>query len=118
MKKHGGPLNSDEDIETFQKNVKNLPEKEVARMLNLEIRFRCDSNLRYSVSKDCYLYRQRGITNAERIANLRLLVQRPDPRSTATLDDLKNAILPNDHAMDVDHDATTQAASKDVQVSI
>ena len=64
------------------------------------------------------VYRQRGITNAERIANLRLLVQRPDPRSTATLDDLKNAILPNDHAMDVDHDATTQAASKDVQVSI
>ena len=74
----------------------------------------------FSVSKDCYLYRQRGITNAERIANLRLLVQRPDPRSAATLDDLKNAILPNDHAMDMDHNATTLAASssKDDLVSI
>ena len=27
MKKHGGPLNSDEDIEKLQKNVKILPER-------------------------------------------------------------------------------------------
>ena len=43
MKKHGGPLNSDKDIETFQKKI--LPEKEVARMLNLDFWLHQESNL-------------------------------------------------------------------------
>ena len=62
-------------------------------MLNEEIRFRRDSNLRFSVSKECYLYRQRGLSNEQRIKNLRLLVQRPDGRSSATMDDLRSVIL-------------------------
>ena len=68
----------------------------MSRMLNEEIRFRRDSNLRFSVSKDCYLYRQRGISNELRIKNLRLLVQRPEARSSATIEDLRNAILSDD----------------------
>jgi hypothetical protein len=67
LKKHDGPLNSDDDINKFLKKYKNLPEKELAKMLNEEICFRRDSNLRYSVSKDCYLYRQCGVTNDQHL---------------------------------------------------
>ena len=102
LKKHDGPLNSDDDINKFLKKYKNLPEKELAKMLNEEIRFRRDSNLRYSVSKDCYLYRQHGITNDQRIKNLRLLVQHPEARSSATIDDLRSVILPEENAMELD----------------
>ena len=91
LKKHDGPLNSDDGIDTFLKKHKKCPEKEVSRTLNEEIRFRRDSNVRFSVSKDCYLYRQRGITNEQRVTNLRLLVQRPDARSTA-IEDLRSII--------------------------
>ena len=56
-------------------------------MLNDELRFWQDLNLHYSVSQDCYLYRQRGITNEEHIQNIRL---RPDARSTATLEDIRD----------------------------
>ena len=62
LKKHNGPLNSNEEIDAFLKTHKKASEKELARMLNEEIHFRCDTNLRYSVSKDCYLYRY-GISN-------------------------------------------------------
>ena len=48
------------------------------------------------MSKDCYLYKQRGISNEFRIKNLRLLVQRPEARSSATIEDLQNAILSDD----------------------
>ena len=48
------------------------------------------------MSKDCYLYKQRGISNELRIKNLRLLVQRPEARSSATIEDLQNAILSDD----------------------
>ena len=92
LKKHDGPLNSDDGIDAFLKKHKKCPEKEVSRTLNEEIRFRRDSNVRFSVSKDCYLYRQRGITNEQRVTNLRLLVQRPDARSTATIEDLRSII--------------------------
>ena len=61
LKKHNGPLNSNEEMDAFLKTHKKASE-ELARMLNEEIRFRRDSNLRFSVSKDCYLYRQRGIS--------------------------------------------------------
>ena len=93
LKKHDGPLNSDKEIDAFLKKYKKSSEKEIARMLNEEIRFRRDSNLRFSVSKECYLYRQRGLSNEQRIKNLRLLVQRPDGRSSATMDDLRSVIL-------------------------
>ena len=69
-------------------------------MLNEEISFRRDSNLRYSVSKDCYLYRQCGISNDLRVKNLRLLVQRPDARSTANIEDLRQVIITSDHVQD------------------
>ena len=75
LKKHNGPLNSNEEIDAFLKTHKKASERELARMLNEEICFRHDSNLRYSVSKDCYLYRQRGISNDLRVKNMRLLVQ-------------------------------------------
>ena len=91
LKKHEGPLNSDQEIDKFLERFSSLPEKELAKMLNEEIRFRRDSNLRYSISKDCYLYRQRGISNEQRVKNLRLLVQRPDARSSATIEDLQAA---------------------------
>ena len=96
LKKHDGPLNSDAEIDSFLKKYKKCSEKDMSRMLNEEIRFRRDSNLRFSVSKDCYLYRQRGISNELRIKNLRLLVQRPEARSSATIEDLRNAILSDD----------------------
>ena len=66
-------MNSDKDINNFQRKKKKTDEKKIAKMLNDELRFRQDLNLRYSVSQDCYLYRQRGITNEEHIQNLRLL---------------------------------------------
>ena len=92
LKKHDAPLNSDDGIDAFLKKHKKCPEKEVSRTLNEEIHFRRDSNVRFSLSKDCYLYRQRGITNEQRVTNLRLLVQRPDARSTATIEDLRSII--------------------------
>ena len=48
------------------------------------------------MSKDCYLYKQRGISNELHIKNLRLLVQRPEARSSATIANLQNAILSDD----------------------
>ena len=72
---------------------KKTPEKKLANMLNKEIRFRRDANLRYSLTKNCYLYKQRKITNQERISNLKVLVERPDKRSTATLDDLRDVYI-------------------------
>ena len=48
------------------------------------------------MSKDCYLYKQRDISNELRIKNLGLLVQRPEARSSATIEDLQNAILSDD----------------------
>ena len=92
LKKHDGPLNSNEEIDHFLKKYKNHSEKDIARMLNEEIRFQRDSNLRFSISKDCYPYKQRGISNELRVKNLCLLVQRPDPRSSATMEDLRQAI--------------------------
>ena len=65
-------------------------EKEIAKMLNDEIRFRRDANLRYSLSKGCYLYKQRKISNDERVKNLKILVKRREVSSTATLDDLRD----------------------------
>ena len=93
LKKHEGPLNSDKEIDAFLKKYKKCSEKELAWMLNEEIHFRRDSSLRFSVSKECYLYRQRGLSNKQRVKNLRLLVQRPDGRSSATMDDLRTVIL-------------------------
>ena len=55
-------------------------------MLNDELRFRQDLNLRYSVSQDCYLYHQRGITNEEHIQNLRLLTSYLPTASDQMLD--------------------------------
>ena len=52
------------------------------------------------MSKDCYLYRQRGISNDLRVKNLRLLVQRPDARSTANITDLGQVIISSDHVQD------------------
>lgn len=95
LKKHDGPLNSDKEIDSFLERYKSYSEKDQARMLNEEIRFRRDSNLRFSVSKDCYLYRQRGISNELRVKNLRLLVRRPEARSSATIDDLRGVLLPD-----------------------
>ena len=92
LKKHDGPLNSNEEIDHFLKKYKNHSEKDIARMLTGEIHFRRDSNLRFSISKDCYLYKQRGISNELMVKNLRLLVQRPDPRSSATMEDLRQVI--------------------------
>ena len=48
------------------------------------------------MSKDCYLYKQRGISIELRIKNLCLLVQRLEARSSATIEDLQNAILSDD----------------------
>ena len=79
-------------------------------MLNEEICFRRDSNLRFSVSKDCYLYRQRGISNDLRVKNLRLLVQRPDARSTANIEDLHQVIITSDHVQDTALRAETNVA--------
>ena len=97
LKKHKRPLNSNEEIDAFLKTYKKASEKELARMLNEEIHFRRDSNLRFSVTKDCYLYRQRGICNDLRVKNLRPLVQRPDARSTANMEDLRQVIIMDDH---------------------
>ena len=111
LKKHDGPLNSNEEIDDFLKKYKKCSEKELARMLNEEIRFRRDSNLRFSVSKDCYLYRQRGISNELRVKNLRILVQRPDARSSATIDDLRLVIMSED--VGADSAATQDVARED-----
>ena len=46
------------------------------------------------MSKDCYLYRQRNISNELRIKNLRLLVQRPEAHSSATIYDLRHVLGP------------------------
>ena len=62
-------------------------------MLNEKIRFCRDSNLRFSVSKDCCLYRQRGISDELKVKNLRLLFQRPEARSSAIIDDLRNVFV-------------------------
>ena len=43
LKKHNGPLNSNEEIDAFLKAHKKASEKELARMLNEKIRFRRDS---------------------------------------------------------------------------
>ena len=110
LKKHNGPLNSNEEIDAFLKTHKKASEKELARMLNEEIRFRRDSNLRFSVSKDCYLYRQHGISNDLRVKNLRLLVQRPDARSTANIEDLRQVIITSDHVQDTALRAETNVA--------
>ena len=110
LKKHNGPLNSNEEIDAFLKTHKKASEKELARMLNEEIRFRQDSNLRFSVSKDCYLYRQHGISNDLRVKNLRLLVQRPDARSTANIEDLRQVIITSDHVQDTALRAETNVA--------
>ena len=110
LKKHNGPLNSNEEIDAFLKTHKKASEKELARMLNEEICFRRDSNLRFSVSKDCYLYRQRGISNDLRVKNLRLLVQRPDARSTANIEDLHQVIITSDHVQDTALRAETNVA--------
>ena len=91
LKKHDGPLNSDKEIDVFLEEYKK--HKDLSRMLNEEIRFCRDSNLRFSVSKDCYLYRQRGISDELRVKNLCLLVQRPEARSSATIDDLRNVLV-------------------------
>ena len=92
LKGHGGPLNSEEEIDQFLEiqKEKKVSDKQLASMLNNEIRFRREANLRYALTKNCYLYKQRKISNDERIRNLRILVQRPDGRSTATLDDLRH----------------------------
>ena len=111
LKKHDGPLNSNEEIDDFLKKYKKCSEKELARMLNEEIQFRRDSNLRFSVSKDCYLYRQRGISNELRVKNLRILVQRPDARSSATIDDLRLVIMSED--VGADSAATQDVARED-----
>ena len=37
LKKHDGPLNSNEEIDDFLKKYKKCSEKELARMLNEEI---------------------------------------------------------------------------------
>ena len=86
LKKHDGPLNSNEEIDHFLKKYKNDSEKDIARMLNEEIHFR------FSIFKDCYLYKQRGISNELRVKNLCLLVQQPDPRSSATMENLRQVI--------------------------
>ena len=88
---------------------KKASEKELARMQNEEIHFRRDSNLRYSVSKDCYHYRH-GISNDLRVKNLCLLVQRPDARSTANIEDLRQVIITNDHVQDTALPAETNVA--------
>jgi hypothetical protein len=115
LKKHDGPLNSDKEIDAFLKKFKKHPEKDLARMLNEEIRFRRDSNLRFSVSKDCYLYRQRGISNELRIKNLRLLVQRPEARSSATIEDLRGVISPEDSAV-TSSEADTVADARNMNI--
>ena len=93
LRKPYGLLNSNEEIDAFLKTHKKASEKELARMLNEEICFRRDSNLRYSVSKDCYLYRQHGISNDLRVKNLRLLVKRHEARSTAFARSLSQVII-------------------------
>jgi hypothetical protein len=92
LKLHSGPLNSDAKIDEFltkQKQEKTTDVK-VATMLNLELKFRRDANLRFSLSNNSYLYKQRKITNDEKIKNLRILVRWPEAKSTATLDDLRH----------------------------
>ena len=65
--------------------------------------------MRFSVSKDCYLYRQRGISNELRVKNLRILVQRPD--ASATIDDLRLVIMSED--VGADSAATQDVARED-----
>ena len=67
--------------------------------------------MRFSVSKDCYLYRQRGISNELWVKNLRILVQRPDARSSATIDDLRLVIMSED--VGADSAATQDVARED-----
>ena len=83
LKKHGGPLNSEEELDQFitKQMNKNISEKNIATMLNHEIKFRRDANLKYALTKNSYLYKQRKLTNQERVNNLKVLVQRPDGRS-------------------------------------
>ena len=47
--------------------------------------------MRFALSKDTYLHKQQNISHAERMKNLKILVQRPEVRSSANLDDLREA---------------------------
>ena len=49
-----------------------------------------------ALTKNCYLYKQRKISNEERVKNLNILVGRPDKRSTATVDDLRAVYMKNE----------------------
>jgi hypothetical protein len=54
LKQHRGPLNSEDEIDGFVRKYGSLDYKKFAIMLNDEIRFHRDSNLRFSLSQDCY----------------------------------------------------------------
>ena len=103
LKEHGGPLNNEEEIDQFLSREREMktPEKKIATKLNAEIRFRRDANLRFALTKQCYLYKQQKISNEERVRDLKILVSRPDKRSSATLDDLRDVYLFNDDGDDM-----------------
>lgn len=114
LKTHNGPLNSDTEIDQFLSDYKDQPAAKLTKMLNDEIRFRRDANLRLSLTKDCYLFRQRNLTNEQRIANLRLLVKRPEAKSSATLSDIKTAYnLPIEPSSEERTAPDTQSTSVD-----
>ena len=113
-------MDSEEEIDQFLETQKNekISDKQLTTMLNDEIRFRRDANLRYALTKNCYLYKQRKVSNDERVRNLKILVQRPDGRSTATLDDLRDVYekmmedVSDDEDVDIEEDENHTGSSE------
>ena len=110
LKQHNGPLNSEEEIRRVVEENQNAPNK-LQTILNKEIRFRRDANLRYAVSATCPLYKQRNITNEQRTMNLIALVQRKEGTSYVTLDDLRAVYYPQTPQTELTSSGTTEDES-------
>ena len=89
-KSHNGPV---VDVEDLQKLVKewSVNEKELHKVLNLEIRFRKLSLV--DVKDTCPLFRQKGLSVQEKIKNLEILISSQlEFCALASMEDLETAI--------------------------
>lgn len=114
---HGGPLTKVEELDSIIKNT--VDEKQLSRILDLEIRYRKFTMTK--VKSDCPLFLQRKLTNEQKIENIRLLMESQDLglKAVATMEDLIKVIgesnetdephsIPTDQDREIDDDSDTE----------
>ena len=109
-KSHSGPLSDISELHDIVKkfSINNDSEKKLHAILNLEVRYRKFTMT--NVKDVCPLFRQKGLTVAQKVKNLELLLESQSIGFTAnaTMDDLESAVMYDDNNADENEQATLQ----------